>query len=316
MPKVSVIIPTYNCAPYLLQAIESVLAQSLDDHEIIVIDDASPDDTPEIAAGFADRIRYLRNDRNHGVSFSRNRGISVSTGEYLVFLDADDVLLKDKLASQVRFLDAHPQFGVAYSDTVFYSEEGQDLGMRFSEVRSPHSGNVLEAMCRDNFLPVHAAMVRRCCLDAAGCFEEDYQPNEDWHLWLRLAGLTPFHYEDRVLCRYRVHHSSVTFNRYAMSRANARVRLWLIQSPLFPRLSQPTRWYCYLSCGISLAKIGDVTQGRQMLAQAIRLAPLHLPSYALWLLSLTGSGLFTRVETAIKALWLQVTGCARFPLPQ
>lgn len=316
MTKVSVIIPAYNYAAYLAQAIESMLAQSLNDYEIIVIDDASSDDTPKVVASFGDRIRYFRNDVNGGLSFSRNRGISVSTGEYLVFLDADDVLLKDKLESQVQFLDTHSEFGVAYSDTVFCDVAGEDLGMRFSGVRSPHSGDVLEAVCRNNLFPIHAAMVRRRCLDVVGRFEEYYHPAQDWHLWLRLAGITRFHYENRVLCKYRVHRHNMTHNRYAMSRANARVRLWLIQSPLFHRLSKPAQRYCCLSCGVSLAKMGDVTQGRELLGQAIRLGPWSLPSYALWLLSLTGSSTFTQVETAIKMVWLRVTGRDQSPLPQ
>lgn len=316
MPKVSVIIPAYNCAAYLAQAIESVLTQSLSDYEIIVIDDASPDDTAEVAVSFANKILYLCNDFNRGVSFSRNRGIAASTGEHLVFLDADDVLLRDKLASQVRFLDTHPEFGVVYCDTMFCDATEQGLGMRFSEFRSPHSGNVLEAMCWNNFFPIHAAMVRRRCLDAVGCFEETYQPNEDWHLWLRLAGLTLFHYDDRVLCKYRIHQSNVTRNRHAMSWANARVRLWLIHSPLFLRISQRAQQYCCLSCGVSLAKTGNMTQARQTLRQAIRLGPFYLPSYVLWLLSLTGLGSFARIETAVKTFWLKVTGSDRFPLPQ
>jgi glycosyltransferase involved in cell wall biosynthesis len=316
VPKVSVIIPAYNCAAYLAQAIESVLTQSLSDYEVIVIDDASPDDTAEVAASFANQILYLRNDLNRGVSFSRNRGTAASTGEYLVFLDADDVLLRDKLASQVQFLDTHPEFGVAYSDAAFCDEAGQDWGIRFSEVRSPHSGNVLEAMCWNNFFPIHAAMVRRRCLDTVGWFEETYQPNEDWHLWLRLAGLTLFHYESRVLCKYRVHQRNVTHDRCAMSRANARVRLWLIHSPLFLRISQRTQQYCCLSCGVSLAKTGNMARARQTLRQAIRLRQLYLPGYALWLLALTGSGTFTRVETAAKAFWLRATGRDQFPLFQ
>lgn len=316
MPKVSVIIPAYNCAAYLAEAIESVLTQSLSDYEIVVIDDASPDDTAEVAASFGNKILYLHNDLNRGVSFSRNRGIAASTGEYLVFLDADDLLLRDKLGSQARFLDTHPEFGVVYCDTMLCDATGQGLGIRFSEFRSPHSGNVLGAMCWNNFVPIHAAMVRRRCLDTVGRFEETYQPNEDWHLWLRLAGLTLFHYEGRVLCKYRVHQENVTRDRYAMSRANARVRLWLIHSPLFLRISQRAQQYCCLSCGVSLAKTGNMTQARQTLRQAIRLGQLYLPGYALWLLSLTGSGTFTLVETAVKAFWLRSTGRGRFPLPQ
>jgi hypothetical protein len=116
-----------------------------------------------------------------------------------------------------------------------------------------------------------------------------------------------------VLCKYRIHQTNVSHNRLAMSRANAQVRLWLIRSPLFSRLSRETQQYCCLSCGVSLAKIGKMVQAREMLAKTIRLRPLHIPSYALWGLSLTGSKAFKQVETAFKEMWLRATGRDRFP---
>jgi glycosyltransferase involved in cell wall biosynthesis len=312
---VSVIIPAYNYAEYLVEAIESVLAQSLRDCEIIVVDDASTDDTPEVAAYFGDRIRYTRNEVNRGLGLSRNRGLSLATGEYVAFLDADDLLLKDKLSLQVRFLDEHPEFGVAYCDTEFCSASASGTGLRFSRFCAPHSGDVLDAMSRNNFFPPVAALVRRRCLDLVGYFDDHYHPVQDWHLWIRLAQITPFRYQDRVLCRYRVHRRNVTHNRLAMSRANVRLRQWLIQSPVFSQLSPSTQGYCRLSCGVSLIKTGDLAQGRRLLLDAMRLGPVAAPASALWFLSLFGQSTFTRVETAIKNVYLRATGRHRSPLP-
>jgi glycosyltransferase involved in cell wall biosynthesis len=316
LARVSVIIPAYNQAGYLREAIESAVNQEIDDLEIVLVDDASEDDTHEVASSYAESVLHLRNDVNRGVSNSRNRGIAVSTGEYLVFLDADDVLLEDKLRSQSQYLDEHPDVGVVYCDCLLCDSTGSSLATRFSEVRPPRSGSVFEPLCRGNFLPIHAAMVRRRCLDSVGDFQEAFQPNEDWHLWLRLAGVTRFHYDERVLCKYRLHMGNVSHNRFAMSRANALVRLWLVQSPLFPQLSTRTQHYCYLSCGVSLAKTGDLPRARQMLRKAVHLRPFYIPGHALWALSLAGQDLFTLLENAVKRTWLRVTGRARIPLPQ
>ncbi len=107
MPKVSVIIPTFNCAVYLPQAIESVLGQTWQDFELIVVDDGSTDDTCQVLAPYQNRLVYLYQE-NQGESSARNKGIQVAQGEYLAFLDSDDLWLATKLERQITVLEAWP----------------------------------------------------------------------------------------------------------------------------------------------------------------------------------------------------------------
>ena len=114
MPRVSVIIPTYNSARFVVQAVESVLAQTYSDFEVIVVDDGSTDNTPVALAGYRQKIRYLHQE-NRGPSAARNAGYRASQGDYVLFLDSDDLIPPDTLERQVSFLNDHPEFGLVYS---------------------------------------------------------------------------------------------------------------------------------------------------------------------------------------------------------
>src|SRR5258708_7569819 len=112
-PLISVIMPVYNAAPFVREAVESILAQTLGDFELIMIDDASTDGSPEILARFTDpRCRLLTNANNLGAAETKNRGIAEARGEFLAFLDADDVATPQRLARQLEWLRAHPAVGL------------------------------------------------------------------------------------------------------------------------------------------------------------------------------------------------------------
>ena len=121
--KVSVVIATYNRAAYLRQAIQSVFFQTMTDYEVIVVDDGSTDNTAEVAAGFGDRIRYLRTD-NGGVARARNIGLSLAKGDYLCWLDSDDLFHPSKLALQSAILDRFPETGMVYSEMTAFDNDG------------------------------------------------------------------------------------------------------------------------------------------------------------------------------------------------
>jgi glycosyltransferase involved in cell wall biosynthesis len=208
MPGVSVVIPTYNRASLVGEAIQSVLDQSYRDFEVIVVDDGSNDETRAVVTALKGPITYIYQD-NRGRCVARNRGILQSSGRYVVFLDSDDMLLPDALRVQSVYLDTHPGVGIVYSDGYYCDEAGRSLD-RVSVSRPPLRGsNMLETLVLDNVvIPPHSAMVRKSCLDRLGYpfFDEGLSVGEDTEFWIRLAALgCVFEYQDVATCKYRIH---------------------------------------------------------------------------------------------------------------
>ena len=132
MPRVSVIIPSYNCARYLGRAIDSACEQTYMDYEIVLVDDGSTDDTKDVAMQYGQKVTYLY-QQNQGLSAARNQGISKASGELLAYLDADDMWYPEKLERQVAFLDAHPECGIVHSEMSIINEQDEVLHVRFYE---------------------------------------------------------------------------------------------------------------------------------------------------------------------------------------
>lgn len=251
MPKVSVIIPTYNRAGMVCEAIESVLNQTFKDVEAIVVDDGSTDGTGEVLRGrYDERVRYFYQP-NSGRSAARNRGIEASNARYLLFLDSDDFLLPQAVEHEVAFLDAHPDVDVVYTDGFFCDATGQNAS-RIALARPAHSlDNLLEDMVISNvILACHTAMVRRSALDTIGppYFDKMLRGTEDEDLWIRLAARgSAFVYLDVPTCQYRVHGSNAS--RYDPSspaywkrrESVKRSRLKILNADFFPRLQTKTR---------------------------------------------------------------------------
>ncbi len=219
-PKVSVITPTFNCARYLPEAIDSVLSQTCTDHELIVIDDGSIDNTNQVVATYCDRVRYFCQE-NRGVATARNVGIREAQGDYVCFLDADDVLLPGKLETQAAFLDQNPNVDIVYSDGLLFranpngAEEHLLLsacGLLNKSLGSPPVS--LPILAVENAFPLHVAMARLKCVREIGGFDEEksLMTLEDWDLWFRLGEKYNYAYLDAVLAKYRDWEGSTSKN--------------------------------------------------------------------------------------------------------
>jgi glycosyltransferase involved in cell wall biosynthesis len=182
--RVSIIIPVYNAEEYIAEAVESVLAQSFRDLECIVVDDGSIDRTGEIAGGFGERVRYIRQE-NAERSAARNRGIAEASGDYIGFLDADDILLPEKLKEQVAFLDAHPGYDVVYSRVAYFRDNGERMCYRVR--RATPSGDILPLLIWSNFITMNAPLFRLGAVERVGGFNVSLCRYEDWDFLLRLA---------------------------------------------------------------------------------------------------------------------------------
>ncbi len=185
MPRVSVIIPTYNRSAYLKQAVESVLAQTYTDYEIIVVDDGSTDDTPQVMRTFGDLLRYVC-IAHSGRSAARNRGIRLARGEFISFLDSDDIFLPRKLELQIAVLEEHPEVGMVYSSALVIDDRGQELPKSYVATAS---GGIYHQIAF--YLPVTVLLptvtVRSDALARVGDFDEKMERFEDTDMWRRVS---------------------------------------------------------------------------------------------------------------------------------
>jgi glycosyltransferase involved in cell wall biosynthesis len=187
-PRVSIIITTHNRPSRLRLAIQSA-RQSGTDVEIVVVDDASSDETATVCKSLGSEINYVRVDRNQGVAGARNIGIVTSRGEYLTFLDDDDTRLPGSLDKQVARLDAAPAAAFIYAQAIVGDQNGRP-GRRVSPADCPEGDIFLKLLTR-NFIPCGTAVIRRSCLTRAGLLDNSIAGPDDWDLWIRLAELFP-----------------------------------------------------------------------------------------------------------------------------
>ncbi|MDT7809637.1 MAG: hypothetical protein QOJ70_3450 [Acidobacteriota bacterium] len=182
--SVSVVIPTYNLAPLLSGAVASARAQEWPELEIIVVDDGSTDETPEVIGRLAAEgdLRWFRQE-NAGAAVARNRGISEARGEWVAFLDADDFWLPGKLAAQFEELERRPSAVFSYTDVTLRSASGSESDLACGTTER----SLLPQMLAGNMFATPTALVRRACFDEVGLFDARLRTGEDWDMWLRLA---------------------------------------------------------------------------------------------------------------------------------
>lgn len=224
-PLVSVIIPAYNCARYLPAAIESALRQTYPTTEIIVVDDGSTDETPEVLSRYPSIVAIRQ--KNGGLSHARNQGIGKARGEYIALLDGDDIWPDGKLAEQMAIIQANPEVGVLFGNARRFADDGWTEAPLFERygLDAEYFGDKqqvmepLKKLLRMNFIPVGTAVVKKAWLIEAGLFDENFRRVEDWDIWLRIALKHPFHYSERVWKLKRVHSTNLSNDTEAMALA-------------------------------------------------------------------------------------------------
>lgn len=191
---VSVVIPTYNLAPFLPGAVASVREQGWPDVEIIIVDDGSTDDTPEVLERLARErgVRWFRQE-NAGASSARNRGILEARKEWVAFLDADDFWLAGKLAVQFEALERNPSARFSFAEQRLRFEDGSEVDQNSRITDTP----LLPQLLVGNLFATPTAIVRRDCFDEVGLFDTSLRTGEDWDMWMRLAA----HYEAARVAR-------------------------------------------------------------------------------------------------------------------
>ena len=205
MPRVSVIIPTYNRADLIGETVESVLSQTFDDFEIIIVDDGSTDSTREVVRGFDGPIKYIYQE-NQGVSCARNRGFEASRGDYICFLDSDDVWSPRMLEREVSLLDSNSDLGFVYSDYQFVNRDGEMLPKPAVFRAHPlRRGRIFRFLVYFDFIIFSTVLARRDCINKVGLFDPSFEAAQDLDWLLRMTSVYETDYVSEQLCLYRKH---------------------------------------------------------------------------------------------------------------
>ena len=211
MPKISVIIPTYNRAHYIRFAIRSVLNQTFSDFELIIVDDGSIDNTRWIVNSFKDeRIIYLPREVNKGPAAARNAGIKSSNGKLIAFLDDDDEWLPEKLECQVKVIEENPEVGLVYAGYLKVDDKGRII----NKINPSKKQCSFYDLLQQNPIGLGTVIVWRECFEKVGLFDEDLHSIEDWDMWIRISKHFLFKSVNRPLTKYRVHKGMISMNTY------------------------------------------------------------------------------------------------------
>jgi glycosyltransferase involved in cell wall biosynthesis len=299
IPEVSIIIPTCNRAHLLPRAIKSVLAQTFQDFEIVIVDDASKDQTEEVVNGFAsdERIRYIKHERNKGSSAARNSGIKASRGEFIAFLDDDDEYLPEKLEKQVAALKQNAsRVALVYSNVLLIDGTvNSRLWMT-----SPEKRRAFPELLYKGDIPITSYILRKACIGDIK-FDEELYFWIDWDFILRIAKVWEFRYVDTVAAKWYVEPDRK--NRITTAVPKKRIISMMIfykkysdDLKTLPKAS--ARFSCVI--GSEHMEIGEASSARRLFLRSIMLDPFNFKYWIVYLLSFLGSNFYTTMRNIRK----------------
>jgi glycosyltransferase involved in cell wall biosynthesis len=305
-PRVSVIVPAYNSADYTVETVESILAQTYRDFELIVVDDGSTDHTREAMGAFGHRIQYAYKE-NGGACSARNFGIARARGEYIACLDCDDLWLPEKLERSVAALDEHLDWALVFSPSFLIDAQGGVIGC--SNYR-PDLGQAFRELLKGNFIVAATVVMRRSHMLEVGPFDESIFIPADWDLWLRLVRKHPIGCIDMPLSKYRMTSS------YTLRHVDQFIEesMYTLDKHLdsAPELSVSERGEIlarmYTVHATLLRDKPDMVKAKLALKKAIDCDPSNFVAYGHFLLALCGGGVWRFVDKVKDRLgmgWLK-----------
>lgn len=291
VPEVSVIIPTCNRAHLLPSALKSVLQQSVQNIEVIVVDDHSADDTLKVIEEFDDsRIKCVARKEQGGGAVARNTGITAAQGRYIAFLDDDDTWDPDKLSRQLEVFSSAPSVGLVYTGVRHINQQN---GLTIKTSVPSRRGRLYRLLLADNFIgTTSSVMVRREALEYCGYFDPEFPSCQDWDLYLRISSKFAIDFVSEAMVNFYIHPVRITRDLGARIRGRERI-LNKYQQDLVGNRSLLSRHYTAL--GKLYCHTGSVSQGRSLLFKAVKENPLAVSAYKLLLPALFG-------ETFYRAL--------------
>jgi glycosyltransferase involved in cell wall biosynthesis len=284
MARVSIVIPTYNYARFLGEAIQSVLDQTFNDFELIIVDDGSTDNTREMVSSFKDsRIKYLWQE-NRGVAAAQNTGIKASHGEFMTILGADDLYLPQSLELKVNLLDSRPNIDLVCSDAFDFSDTtGAIIGRLWHDPKRPHAWIDPERAARQPlkellkqgcFIMPQTTMVRRRVFDAVGYFDESLKSGEDWDFFVRVVQRFSIGTINEPLTKIRHHDDSLcgSWDRWYetdVAIANKAIRSYSLSGDNLKLIKRRVARHHFLY-GRNAVVNGQTTEGRRALVACIK----------------------------------------------
>jgi len=300
-PTVSVIIPTYNRAHLIKRAIQSVLNQTYQDFEVIIVDDGSTDNTEKVVKSFNDpRIRYIRHEKNKGAAAARNTGIKAAKGKFIAFQDSDDEWLPEKLEKQMKvFETASAKVGVVY--TGFWRiENNKKIYIPFSWVKQKE-GNIHKELLKGSFIGLPTVLIKKECFRKGEMFDEKLPRLQDWELVIRLSKYYNFKCVNEPLLVSYYTSDSISANNEAYIKA-----LKLILSKHFNEFTKEKKLLSkhYFSIGVNLCLNNNFKEGRNYLIKAIKTHPSSIKYLLVTFLSFFGQGVYNKATEIYRKLKL------------
>ena len=294
-PIVSVIIPTCNRERFIPRSLGSVLNQSFEDYEIIIVDDCSEDNTGEIVSKYDDkRIRYIRHKKRMGGSAARNTGIRNSNGLFIAFLDDDDEWLPEKLCLQIELFIKRPELGMVCTGYFYIDDITKKVLKKFSPEKK---GFIYKDLLETNCLgTTSTAMIRKECFGRVGVFDEDLPACQDWDMWLRISKMFEIDFLGQPLVKFFIHKNRITRNIKAKIKGRKTILNKYYED--IKKCNKTLSGHHFI-IGYLMCHHGDVFSGRKEIIKAIRLHRYDMGYYKYLFLSLLGASFYSKL-LAIK----------------
>ena len=295
-PTVSVIIPTYNRAHTIMRAIQSILKQTYQDLEIIIVDDGSIDETRYLIYQIKDkRLRYINHGHNLGVAVARNIGIKLSRGKYIAFQDSDDESLPYRLEKQVEILDKKPEIDIAYSDMIRISKYNIKNLIRTPDLK-PKQKDIINTFLslKGENIGIGSCIVRKTCFEKIGLFDENLRRLEELDFFIRASKLCHFYKINSPLIKY---YETTRDEKESIKLAVASREYLLKKYYKIILKNKKNMAAHYFTIGNELCYLGQTKEGSEYILKAIQLDPLRIKPFIAFLISLSGSDFYSRLVT-------------------
>lgn len=290
MPQVSVVIPAYNRGNLICETLDSVLTQTYRDFEVIVVDDGSTDDTPSVLAQYAERVHVIRQE-NKGEGAARNAGILVAQGDYIAFIDSDDLWVPTKLERQMALLTNSSPLVWVYSDAYVFDSQTKRVLYSLGQRSRQYEGHVARQLLLNCFVASPTPVIRRSVFDIVGLFNHNPR-DSDWDMWLRIGARHPIRKIPEALAGYRLHKDSISQQSSPMFAHRYHINTIEQAVAYAPDVYGPVHRQAlaaaHLRTGAALAREGDLSQARRMFWRTILLSPGMLPAYLRLVATLSG----------------------------